>query len=33
MTDVVICEPLRTPVGSYLGSLSPLSASDLATAG
>lgn len=31
MTDAVICEPLRTPVGTYLGSLSPLSASDLAT--
>jgi acetyl-CoA C-acetyltransferase len=31
MNDVVICEPLRTPVGGYLGSLAGLSAADLAT--
>ena len=31
MNDVVICEPLRTPVGGYLGHLAGLSASDLAT--
>ena len=31
MNDVVICEPLRTPVGGYLGRLAGLSASDLAT--
>ncbi|HEY5877395.1 MAG TPA: acetyl-CoA C-acetyltransferase [Nakamurella sp.] len=31
MNDVVICEPLRTPVGGYLGSLGGLSAADLAT--
>lgn len=31
MNDIVICEPLRTPVGSYLGSLAGLSAQDLAT--
>lgn len=30
--NVVICSPLRTPVGAYLGSLAPLSAADLATA-
>ncbi|MEX0429451.1 acetyl-CoA C-acetyltransferase [Nocardioides sp. DS6] len=29
--DVVICEPLRTPVGRFLGALAPLSATDLAT--
>ncbi|MGI5498977.1 acetyl-CoA C-acetyltransferase [Lentzea sp. CA-135723] len=32
MTDVVICEPLRTPVGRFGGALSSLSAADLATA-
>ncbi|SDJ50160.1 acetyl-CoA C-acetyltransferase [Lentzea albidocapillata subsp. violacea] len=32
MTDVVICEPLRTPVGRFGGALAPLSATDLATA-
>ncbi|MCX2946944.1 acetyl-CoA C-acetyltransferase [Lentzea sp. NEAU-D7] len=31
MTDVVICEPLRTPVGRFGGALSSLSAADLAT--
>ena len=31
MNDVVISEPLRTPVGGYLGSLAGLSAADLAT--
>ncbi|WP_275106653.1 hypothetical protein [Ornithinimicrobium flavum] len=31
MTDVVICSPLRTPVGGYLGSLSSLSAAELGT--
>jgi len=31
MNDVVICEPLRTPVGGYLGSLAGLSAAELAT--
>ena len=31
MNDIVICEPLRTPVGGYLGSLAALSASELAT--
>ena len=30
MTDVVICEPIRTPVGRFGGALSSLSASDLA---
>jgi len=29
MPDVVICEPLRTPVGRYGGSLAPVSAADL----
>jgi len=29
-TDVVICEPLRTPVGRFAGALAPLSATDLA---
>ncbi|SFR28045.1 acetyl-CoA C-acetyltransferase [Lentzea waywayandensis] len=32
MTDVVICEPLRTPVGRFGGALASLSAADLATA-
>jgi acetyl-CoA C-acetyltransferase len=32
MSDVVICEPLRTPVGRYRGVLAELSASELATA-
>ncbi|MFD5831621.1 acetyl-CoA C-acetyltransferase [Lentzea sp. NPDC060358] len=32
MTDVVICEPLRTPVGRFGGALSSLTATDLATA-
>lgn len=32
MSDVVICEPLRTPVGRQGGALSSLSATDLATA-
>ncbi|WP_350278368.1 acetyl-CoA C-acetyltransferase [Kribbella sp. HUAS MG21] len=32
MSDVVICEPIRTPVGRYGGALSALSAADLATA-
>ena len=31
MSDVVICSPLRTPVGGFLGSLAPLSAADLGT--
>ena len=31
MTDIVICSPLRTPVGGFLGSLSGLSAADLGT--
>ncbi|MCR3750781.1 acetyl-CoA C-acetyltransferase [Lentzea californiensis] len=31
MTDVVICEPLRTPVGRFGGALASLSAADLAT--
>ena len=30
MTDVVICEPVRTPVGRQGGALSSLSATDLA---
>ncbi|MEU7478275.1 acetyl-CoA C-acetyltransferase [Lentzea sp. NPDC042327] len=30
MTDVVICAPLRTPVGRFGGALAPLSATDLA---
>ena len=30
-TDVVICEPLRTPVGRFLGVLAPLTATELAT--
>ena len=32
MNDVVICEPVRTPVGRFGGALSSLSAVDLATA-
>ncbi|MBB6627316.1 acetyl-CoA C-acetyltransferase [Nocardioides sp. KIGAM211] len=32
MTDIVICEPVRTPVGRYGGALASLSAVDLATA-
>ncbi|MEV5966543.1 acetyl-CoA C-acetyltransferase [Kribbella sp. NPDC051952] len=32
MSDVVICEPIRTPVGRFGGALSALSATDLATA-
>jgi len=32
MTDVVICNPLRTPVGRMGGALAALTASDLATA-
>jgi acetyl-CoA C-acetyltransferase len=31
-TDVLICEPLRTPVGRMGGVLAPLSATELATA-
>ena len=30
MTDVVICEPLRTPIGRYGGALRPLAAHELA---
>ncbi|USQ81394.1 acetyl-CoA C-acetyltransferase [Ornithinimicrobium faecis] len=30
-TDIVICSPLRTPVGGFLGSLSSLSAAQLGT--
>ncbi|ANZ41522.1 acetyl-CoA acetyltransferase [Lentzea guizhouensis] len=30
MTDVVICEPVRTPVGRFGGALAPVSATDLA---
>jgi acetyl-CoA C-acetyltransferase len=32
MSDVVICEPIRTPVGRFGGALSGLSATDLASA-
>ncbi len=32
MSDIVICEPVRTPVGRFGGALSSLSAVDLATA-
>jgi acetyl-CoA C-acetyltransferase len=32
MTDVVICEPVRTPVGRFGGVFAPLDAADLATA-
>ncbi|MFS3128598.1 acetyl-CoA C-acetyltransferase [Nocardioides sp. Bht2] len=31
MSDIVICEPIRTPVGGFGGALAPLSAVDLAT--
>lgn len=31
MSDIVICSPLRTPVGGFLGSLSRLTAADLGT--
>lgn len=31
MTDVVICEPLRTPVGRFGGALASVTAADLAT--
>lgn len=31
MTDVVICHPVRTPVGRMAGALAPLTAADLAT--
>ncbi|WP_151523371.1 acetyl-CoA C-acetyltransferase [Serinicoccus kebangsaanensis] len=31
MTEIVICSPLRTPVGGYLGSLATLTAADLGT--
>ncbi|MGO0577877.1 acetyl-CoA C-acetyltransferase [Ornithinimicrobium panacihumi] len=31
MTEIVICSPLRTPVGGFLGSLASLSAADLGT--
>lgn len=31
MPDIVICSPLRTPVGGFLGSLASLSAADLGT--
>lgn len=31
MSEIVVCEPLRTPVGAYLGSFAGLSAADLAT--
>ncbi|MFT4082972.1 MAG: acetyl-CoA C-acetyltransferase [Nocardioides sp.] len=30
-SDIVVCEPLRTPVGRFLGALAPLTATDLAT--
>jgi acetyl-CoA C-acetyltransferase len=29
MRDIVVCEPVRTPIGRYGGSLKPLSAADL----
>jgi len=32
MSDVVICEPIRTPVGRFGGALAPVSAADLASA-
>jgi acetyl-CoA C-acetyltransferase len=32
LRDVVICSPLRTPVGRMGGALAPLSARDLSTA-
>lgn len=31
MPDIVICEPIRTPVGRYAGALASLSATDLAS--
>ncbi|HRE00804.1 MAG TPA: steroid 3-ketoacyl-CoA thiolase, partial [Ilumatobacteraceae bacterium] len=31
MRDIVICEPMRTPVGRYGGALRPVAAADLAT--
>lgn len=31
MPEIVICSPLRTPVGAYLGALASLSAADLGT--
>ncbi|WP_122263100.1 acetyl-CoA C-acetyltransferase [Ornithinimicrobium cerasi] len=31
MSDIVICSPLRTPVGGFLGSLASLTAADLGT--
>lgn len=31
MDNVVICAPVRTPVGGFLGSLASLDAADLAT--
>jgi len=31
MTNIVICKPIRTPVGRFGGALSSLSAVDLAT--
>ncbi|GGK75592.1 acetyl-CoA C-acetyltransferase [Ornithinimicrobium pekingense] len=31
MTEIVVCSPVRTPVGGFLGSLSSLSAADLGT--
>lgn len=31
MSDVVLCSPLRTPVGGYLGSLASLTAAELGT--
>ncbi|GAA1183693.1 acetyl-CoA C-acetyltransferase [Ornithinimicrobium humiphilum] len=31
MSEIVICSPLRTPVGGFLGSLADLSAADLGT--
>lgn len=31
MNEVVVCAPLRTPVGRFLGALAPLTALDLAT--
>jgi len=30
MRDVVICEPVRMPIGAYGGTLRPLSAAELA---
>ncbi|WP_241901547.1 hypothetical protein [Nocardioides houyundeii] len=32
MTDAVICEPLRTPIGGYGGVFKPLTAVDLGAA-